>query len=88
MIYKKGVALGDLQCSVMATLTSITDAVINISTSAQIAFITETTELKHSKILLRLLPKLLNYNLAYNNYKLLYQMVLNISHILKITIWQ
>lgn len=39
---KKGVALGDLQCSVIATLTAITDAIINISTSAQVAFITET----------------------------------------------
>lgn len=42
-------ALGDLQCSVMATLSSSTDAVINISTSAQIAFISKTIEQKHGK---------------------------------------
>uniref|UniRef100_A0A8D9F7G0 Sedoheptulokinase n=1 Tax=Cacopsylla melanoneura TaxID=428564 RepID=A0A8D9F7G0_9HEMI len=35
------VALGDLQCSVLATLQHNTDAIINISTSAQIAFIDE-----------------------------------------------
>ncbi|XP_050531980.1 sedoheptulokinase-like isoform X2 [Daktulosphaira vitifoliae] len=39
-----GVALGDLQCSVLATSPIETDAVINISTSAQIAFITKHTE--------------------------------------------
>ncbi|KAE9540071.1 hypothetical protein AGLY_005323 [Aphis glycines] len=39
-----GVALGDLQCSVIATLTSMTDAVINISTSAQVAFVTKIIE--------------------------------------------
>ncbi|XP_001952623.3 sedoheptulokinase isoform X1 [Acyrthosiphon pisum] len=39
-----GVALGDLQCSVMATLTTMTDAVINISTSAQVAFIAKEIE--------------------------------------------
>ncbi|KAL5235666.1 hypothetical protein ACI65C_003076 [Semiaphis heraclei] len=39
-----GVALGDLQCSVIATLTTMTDAVINISTSAQVAFIAKEIE--------------------------------------------
>lgn len=43
-MYKKGVALGDLQCSVIATLTGVTDAIINISTSAQVAFITEAID--------------------------------------------
>lgn len=36
-----GVALGDLQCSVLATIESIQDAVLNISTSAQLAFVVE-----------------------------------------------
>ncbi|KAL1451315.1 hypothetical protein WDU94_005704, partial [Cyamophila willieti] len=36
------VALGDLQCSVLATLQHNTDAIVNISTSAQIAFIDES----------------------------------------------
>ena len=35
-----GVALGDLQCSVRSTLVDpITDAVLNVSTSAQMAFV-------------------------------------------------
>ncbi|CAG9861992.1 unnamed protein product [Phyllotreta striolata] len=34
-----GVDMGDLQCSVLSTLTSDTDAVLNISTSAQMAFV-------------------------------------------------
>ncbi|XP_041947104.1 sedoheptulokinase isoform X2 [Alosa sapidissima] len=33
-----GVALGDLQCSVYSTMTNKTDAVLNISTSAQLTF--------------------------------------------------
>lgn len=36
-----GVALGDLQCSVLATVESVQDAVLNISTSAQIAFVAQ-----------------------------------------------
>ncbi|KAF5300231.1 hypothetical protein FQR65_LT09185 [Abscondita terminalis] len=36
-----GVALGDLQCSVLATIESIHDAVLNISTSAQLAYVVE-----------------------------------------------
>ncbi|XP_047521622.1 sedoheptulokinase-like [Pieris napi] len=36
-----GVAMGDLQCSTLATLESRTDAVLNISTSAQLAFIVD-----------------------------------------------
>ncbi|KAI5720408.1 hypothetical protein M8J77_006156 [Diaphorina citri] len=36
------VALGDLQCSVLATLQYHSDAIVNISTSAQIAFIDES----------------------------------------------
>lgn len=36
-----GVALGDLQCSVLSTLESPRDAVLNISTSAQLAFVVE-----------------------------------------------
>lgn len=35
-----GVALGDLQCSILATLDSKQDAVLNISTSAQLAIVT------------------------------------------------
>ncbi|GJQ85007.1 hypothetical protein Trydic_g3669 [Trypoxylus dichotomus] len=38
------VALGDLQCSVLATLESINDAVLNISTSAQMAFVAQDFE--------------------------------------------
>ncbi|XP_075220557.1 sedoheptulokinase-like isoform X2 [Lycorma delicatula] len=34
-----GIALGDLQCSVLSTLKNVDDAVLNISTSAQLAFI-------------------------------------------------
>ncbi|KAG6451399.1 hypothetical protein O3G_MSEX007114 [Manduca sexta] len=34
-----GVALGDLQCSIIATLENTQDAVLNISTSAQLAFV-------------------------------------------------
>ncbi|XP_071447302.1 sedoheptulokinase-like isoform X2 [Hetaerina americana] len=34
-----GAALGDLPCSVLATLVSETDAVMNVSTSAQLAFV-------------------------------------------------
>ncbi|RZF35494.1 hypothetical protein LSTR_LSTR010185 [Laodelphax striatellus] len=34
-----GVAMGDLQCSVLSTLRNSDDAVLNISTSAQLAFI-------------------------------------------------
>jgi len=44
------VALGDLQCSVIATLTTMTDAVINISTSAQVAFIAKEIETQCGKI--------------------------------------
>lgn len=36
-----GVALGDLQCSVLATVEFPQDAVLNISTSAQLAFVAE-----------------------------------------------
>lgn len=36
-----GAALGDLQCSILATLESRQDAVLNISTSAQLAIITD-----------------------------------------------
>lgn len=36
-----GVALGDFQCSVIATLKNENDAVLNISTSAQIAYLME-----------------------------------------------
>lgn len=36
-----GIALGDLQCSVLSTIETNKDAVLNISTSAQIAFIAE-----------------------------------------------
>lgn len=36
-----GVALGDLQCSVLATIEKRHDAVLNISTSAQLAFVAE-----------------------------------------------
>lgn len=39
-----GVALGDLQCSVLATLEQAGDAVLNISTSAQLAFVAENFE--------------------------------------------
>lgn len=34
-----GAALGDLQCSVLSTLRNEDDSVLNISTSAQMAFI-------------------------------------------------
>jgi hypothetical protein len=37
-----GVALGDLQSSVFALLKEPTDAVLNISTSAQLAFVRPT----------------------------------------------
>lgn len=37
-----GVALGDLQCSIIATLENTHDAVLNISTSAQLAFVVNT----------------------------------------------
>lgn len=40
-IHILGVALGDLQCSVLATLESPKDAVLNISTSAQMAFVAD-----------------------------------------------
>lgn len=36
-----GVALGDLQCSIIATLENAQDAVLNISTSAQLAFVVD-----------------------------------------------
>ncbi|XP_022130093.2 sedoheptulokinase-like [Pieris rapae] len=36
-----GVAMGDLQCSILATLEMRTDAVLNISTSAQLAFVVD-----------------------------------------------
>lgn len=36
-----GVALGDLQCSIIATLEDSQDAVLNISTSAQLAFVVD-----------------------------------------------
>ncbi|XP_050437209.1 sedoheptulokinase-like isoform X2 [Adelges cooleyi] len=39
-----GVALGDLQCSVLAHFPSLKDAIINISTSAQVAYITNHVE--------------------------------------------
>ncbi|CAH1105025.1 unnamed protein product [Psylliodes chrysocephalus] len=35
-----GVDLGDLQCSVISTIETLEDAVINVSTSAQVAFVT------------------------------------------------
>ena len=34
-----GAALGDLQCSVLATMQKPDDAVLNLSTSAQLAFV-------------------------------------------------
>jgi len=34
-----GAALGDLQCSVLATMQKPHDAVLNLSTSAQLAFV-------------------------------------------------
>ncbi|KAJ0174524.1 hypothetical protein K1T71_009632 [Dendrolimus kikuchii] len=37
-----GVALGDLQCSILATLENTEDAVLNISTSAQLAFVVKS----------------------------------------------
>ncbi|XP_031350796.1 sedoheptulokinase-like isoform X2 [Photinus pyralis] len=39
-----GAGLGDLQCSVLATIESVHDAVLNISTSAQLAFVVENYE--------------------------------------------
>ncbi|CAK1587129.1 unnamed protein product [Parnassius mnemosyne] len=39
-----GAALGDLQCSIIATLESKEDAVLNISTSAQLAFVVKNIE--------------------------------------------
>ncbi|RZC33017.1 FGGY N domain containing protein, partial [Asbolus verrucosus] len=36
-----GIALADLQCSVLSTIETSKDAVLNISTSAQIAFVAE-----------------------------------------------
>ncbi|XP_044734649.1 sedoheptulokinase-like [Chrysoperla carnea] len=36
-----GVALGDWQCSVLATIENISDAILNISTSAQLGFVSE-----------------------------------------------
>lgn len=36
-----GVALGDLQCSVLSTLEAAGDAVLNVSTSAQLAFVVD-----------------------------------------------
>lgn len=36
-----GVSLGDLQCSVLSTVETGRDAVLNISTSAQISFVVE-----------------------------------------------
>ncbi|KAH0819676.1 hypothetical protein GEV33_003118 [Tenebrio molitor] len=36
-----GIGLGDLQCSVLSTIETSKDAVLNISTSAQIAFVAE-----------------------------------------------
>jgi sedoheptulokinase len=43
-----GPALGDLQCSILATLESEEDAVMNISTSAQIAFIAKDISVLNS----------------------------------------
>lgn len=37
-----GAALGDLQCSFLATLENTTDAVLNVSTSAQLGFVVDT----------------------------------------------
>ncbi|XP_057668448.1 sedoheptulokinase-like isoform X2 [Diorhabda carinulata] len=37
-----GVGLGDLQCSVLSTLETLEDAVLNISTSAQISFVVDS----------------------------------------------
>lgn len=37
-----GVSLGDLQCSIIATLENAEDAVLNISTSAQLAFVVKS----------------------------------------------
>lgn len=48
MFCTTGVALGDLQCSVLATLESSQDAVLNISTSAQLAFVAEDYHPKNS----------------------------------------
>ncbi|KAK5645342.1 hypothetical protein RI129_006642 [Pyrocoelia pectoralis] len=39
-----GAGLGDLPCSVLATIESIHDAVLNVSTSAQLAFVVENYE--------------------------------------------
>ncbi|CAG4960082.1 unnamed protein product [Parnassius apollo] len=39
-----GAALGDLQCSIISTLESKEDAVLNISTSAQLAFVVKNIE--------------------------------------------
>ncbi|KAK9890940.1 hypothetical protein WA026_012279 [Henosepilachna vigintioctopunctata] len=39
-----GVAMGDLQCSVLSTIEEPTDAVLNISTSAQIAYVNKNLE--------------------------------------------
>lgn len=36
--------MGDLQCSVLSTLESPTDAVLNVSTSAQITFVADDYE--------------------------------------------
>lgn len=41
--------MGDLQCSVLATVESAQDAVLNISTSAQIAFVAENFEPTNDK---------------------------------------
>lgn len=38
-LHVSAAALGDLQCSVLATLRNPDDAVLNISTSAQLAFV-------------------------------------------------
>lgn len=39
-----GVALGDLQCSVLSTIENFKDAVLNISTSAQMTYVVENFE--------------------------------------------
>lgn len=39
MIFFLGVALGDLQCSVLALLKGPEEAVLNISTSAQLTYV-------------------------------------------------
>lgn len=41
--------MGDLQCSVLATLEETGDAVLNISTSAQLAFVAENYQPTNNK---------------------------------------